>query len=1074
MNPSRLSGCTKCPLHETANCVGVKGRGAKAPTVLFVGEAPGKMEDAEGVSFVGGSGQILDDICQKAGLSRDTYRYENVVKCIPWNDDFSNVRRPDEATETAACAPYLYADIHRYDPKVIVAVGATAAKFLTGKGQITKIAGTVIRAKIPRYIWNEDRTEAIVDPEGVVSEYNVIPIVHPASILYGGGRDNPEEHPVYYDILRSIKLAVEVSTGKDRNEDRDYKFIKTLDEVEAFVRMLLKMYKHKKFEFISVDIETSSKKKFDSKGYMWSLQVAWEVGKSRCILVEHPESQLNNFSDWRRFAKLVKKLLDTIPVAGQRFQFDYTWLYYYFSARPKVMWDTLFMHHCLFTGEEPNDLEFMSGRYLERGSYKWRMTHAMNELHLKKGQMDQAPIEVFLDYACEDPDAVLELVPILRDKLLERKRPRGGTLLDTYHELYRSKFDMAVGITIDGIRVLKERYNKLKVDFPKQVEEVRRRICDSKFYEDWREKTKVINEKHWVRCKRIVAWEYKCGLCNNEYITNELTKDKQLYRDTKTSAVLLKPRMGCQHRCKKCGTWGALEPLRITPKVLRTETIITKTVGKNGKVKEKTREKIVEVKPKRNPYEPEYTYLEFNPNSQPNVVALMDLMELPMDAGALFDDDDDWGGKKSGGDEEGGRETTKKVMKNLVVWCNDQGFEAKSKTLLDIMESRKLSKLYSSYVKKLPDVCSIMEDTVVDNRPCRLTQNQSAPYIVRAWNNLSGTRTGRMSNNDPSLQQMPFKSIIKWMYVSKWYEDGGLLLCTDYSQMELRLFTMITHDAFLLEAFLAGRDVHRAVAALLFGKPESEITTLERKKAKTLNFGILYGKSARSLAYELGISEKEAEELLALYWEKLPTIAKYIEEQQDEVMETGESWTPTGRRRPIKEVFDNRAPRGVINRAKRKMVNTPIQGGASDLNLVSADKIRRMKKKLGLKSTQYAMVHDSNDQDVYPGEFVRMARLVRRTMEKYPPVVYKWADSVPIEVELETGVDWQRQMVVKDLGKDDFGNDLFEFSGKPDYWPEIKEQLCKSMSVSVAGKELSEKDNEPFLKVKVRLAALAA
>ncbi len=229
-----------------------------------------------------------------------------------------------------------------------------------------------------------------------------------------------------------------------------------------------------------------------------------------------------------------------------------------------------------------------------------------------------------------------------------------------------------------------------------------------------------------------------------------------------------------------------------------------------------------------------------------------------------------------------------------------------------ILEYRELKKLISTYITALP--------TYIDPRDGKIhtTYNQTT------------TATGRLSSSNPNLQNLPIRSergkLIREAVIP---DPGCVFLSADYSQIELRLMAHFSQDPHLLEAFRAGQDIHAATAAKIFGVPIEEVTKDQRRRAKTANFGIIYGISAFGLSQQLGCSRTEAKQLIDDYFASFPRVADYIEAQKAAAREHGYAETLFGRRRYLPDILSHNAT--VRSFAERNAVNAPIQGTAADI-----------------------------------------------------------------------------------------------------------------------------------------------
>ncbi|MCR4306353.1 MAG: DNA polymerase, partial [Candidatus Yonathbacteria bacterium] len=258
----------------------------------------------------------------------------------------------------------------------------------------------------------------------------------------------------------------------------------------------------------------------------------------------------------------------------------------------------------------------------------------------------------------------------------------------------------------------------------------------------------------------------------------------------------------------------------------------------------------------------------------------------------------------------------------------------------DILLYRELQKLLSTYIDNIPAM-------VDSNGRLHTTLNQT------------GTTTGRFSSTNPNLQNIPTSegmgSAVRDMFIA---DKGHKLLSFDYSQIEMRILAALAGDETLINVFKKGEDVHASVAAQVFGVKESEVTKDMRRKAKVINFGIVYGMGVNALRANLGGSRAEAQEFYNNYFAKFPTIAAYFEKVKKEAREKGYTETYFGRRRYF-EGIDSSIPY-IQAAAERQALNAPIQGTAADVIKVAMHKADKEIQKMGLTDSVHLIlqVHD--------------------------------------------------------------------------------------------------------------------
>jgi len=299
-----------------------------------------------------------------------------------------------------------------------------------------------------------------------------------------------------------------------------------------------------------------------------------------------------------------------------------------------------------------------------------------------------------------------------------------------------------------------------------------------------------------------------------------------------------------------------------------------------------------------------------------------------------------------------------------------------------VLDYRQLSKLKSTYVDALP----VLIDPVTGR--------------VHTTFNQTGTTTGRLSSTNPNLQNIPIRTElgreIRAAFIA---EPGFSLLSADYSQIELRLLAHFSEDPLLTEAFRRGDDIHALTASQVFGVPPMLIDAEHRRRAKAVNFGIVYGLSPFGLSQQLGIEQREAKKFIDAYFEKYAGVRRYIDRVLDETRREQSVKNLIGRSRPIPDINSKNA--NMRGFAERTAVNTPLQGTAADLIKIAMIQIDAELRSRKLKSRMLLQVHDELLFEVPADELDLMRQLVREKMESVHPL------SVPLLVELGVGPNWR-------------------------------------------------------------------
>jgi len=306
-----------------------------------------------------------------------------------------------------------------------------------------------------------------------------------------------------------------------------------------------------------------------------------------------------------------------------------------------------------------------------------------------------------------------------------------------------------------------------------------------------------------------------------------------------------------------------------------------------------------------------------------------------------------------------------------------------------ILEHRELSKLKSTYVDALP--------AAVDANTGRVHTSYSQ----------IGAVTGRLSSNNPNLQNIPIRTETGRKVRNGFIADtGNLLLSVDYSQIELRIVAHMAQDEAMLAAFRAGEDIHATTAAAVYDMPLENVTKDMRRHAKAINFGLIYGMSAFGLMHSTGLTLAESEDFVKAYFKKFPGIKKYLDGIRRDAAEIGYVETLLGRRRYF-PALQTKTNVQLKNREEREAINAPIQGTAADIMKIAMLKIPPALKKAGLSAKMLLQVHDELVLEVPKKEIEQTARVVQETMANAYPM------SIPLETEARAGLNWGEMTVLK-------------------------------------------------------------
>ena len=300
----------------------------------------------------------------------------------------------------------------------------------------------------------------------------------------------------------------------------------------------------------------------------------------------------------------------------------------------------------------------------------------------------------------------------------------------------------------------------------------------------------------------------------------------------------------------------------------------------------------------------------------------------------------------------------------------------------EILEFRAVKKLLSTYIEPFPSYVSPVDGRV------HTTFNQAL------------TATGRLSSSNPNLQNIPIRTE-RGKEIRKAFIPGtpeGVIVSADYSQIELRIMAHLSCDEHLVKSFRDGVDVHAATAAKIYGIPLSEVTREQRGRAKTANFGIMYGISSFGLAQRLNLGRKEAKELIDGYFATFPAIKSFIADSIDFAKENGYVETLLGRRRYLPDITSKNFT--VRSLAERNAVNAPIQGTSADIIKLAMIGVDKRITEAGLKSRMVLQIHDELVFDAVPEEVETLEKIVVDVMENVIKL------SVPLTVECSSGKNW--------------------------------------------------------------------
>jgi DNA polymerase-1 len=299
-----------------------------------------------------------------------------------------------------------------------------------------------------------------------------------------------------------------------------------------------------------------------------------------------------------------------------------------------------------------------------------------------------------------------------------------------------------------------------------------------------------------------------------------------------------------------------------------------------------------------------------------------------------------------------------------------------------VLEYRELSKLKSTYLDALP-----------------LEVNPQTGRVHTSYNQ-TGSVTGRLASSDPNLQNIPIRTEIgrqvRRAFVAS---PGHQLLSVDYSQVELRIVAHMSNDQAMLDTFRAGQDIHAATAAAIYGVPLAAVTKEQRRRAKGINFGLIYGISAYGLMRYTDLTLAESENFMEAYFRQFPGVKTYLDGIRRQATEQGYVETLLGRRRYFPGL-KNQSDRNIRNREEREAINAPIQGTAADIMKIAMLRVPAALAKAGLEAHMLLQVHDELVLECPITELPEAAALVQKVMEQ------AYSLSAPLSTDARVGPDW--------------------------------------------------------------------
>ena len=1009
--------CKICPLAHRRGTyfpVNPKWHRSNPLKYMFVAEAPGQTEEEKGETLVGKSGQLLRKCIEAAGISLDDCLFTNSCWCAP--KDMSGKIITPQKDEYLHCIPNALNLVRRYKPMLIVAVGKISLDALIrpkNELKVTTQRGKFFNLSIPlehRYeifrSWVKDLEDYFSDGSGEEKEFllkrfdteesmisqiefakskgysedwvkiPVMPIVHPSFALRTGVDGRWTESIIIDLQVGSIKVDEEAI--KDRPK-KNYKWINDVDELNEYINWVIESFKSGITGPVAVDVETSEElgeagkiglMPLDPRVRLLTIQFSHEKNQGVSLMVSHRESV---FNDPAKFATLRQKLVEffeNVDVVGHNFQFDAKAIRCRLGIKDfRLVGDTMLMFHWLHAGKGLGlGLDELGARLLGTGLHK-RESHEWREKN-PGGTFEDMPLSLSLDYSSGDTDITLQSYQILKKQIEEDGR--WDQYFDHHHGVH-DVWKVISDLEWYGMPVDQSILNELSSIYPKKIDDCVFKLHKNPF---------ILS----ALMDKVAEHNAKID------IENEKIRE---YNNNIPSGSKKKPR----------------------------------------KFKKKVESLQEWVNNRKN---------LFNPNSVPQVSSLWKkTIRFPwheihdLEYGDIDPKKGKYNNKKFGEKPKTNAHNRKILiefaegnLKKVDKISNDElkrYWSSISELLRDLDYFKKLSKNYTSYVKGIYPLIIDKPTTEVPYNPSERCFHVYSPYsdFPRPWSlhpsyHLAGTETGRLSSSDPNGQAFPKKVIgrdinVKRPYVSRWSEDGGVIIQPDYSQLEVRVLVMLAGEKQMAEAINRGEDVHRFVASLVGGCEYNQVVKEQRAAAKNVTFGIVYGQGIPAMAQILGISEEEAQSIQDTVFARVPALKKFIEDRHQEAYDTGRVVGPTGRVCWLPHIKSDH--QGEVNKALRNSVNAPIQGAGSELCAQSFGRTWKRLREFNIKAVPFSVIHDSQTFDAAPGYFFDVIEAQYYEMVWAQYNFYDWLICKP-EADFDLGSSWGT-MVSAELQFDD-------------------------------------------------------
>ena len=329
--------------------------------------------------------------------------------------------------------------------------------------------------------------------------------------------------------------------------------------------------------------------------------------------------------------------------------------------------------------------------------------------------------------------------------------------------------------------------------------------------------------------------------------------------------------------------------------------------------------------------------------------------------------------------------------------------------------------------------------------------------------NIAGTETGRISTYQPSLHGIPKSSMVRWQFVSRWQNSGGLIVSADSSQMELRVLAFLSGDENLAASFRSGIDLHKVNASKMFKVPPDKVTPKMRQVAKIIGFACVYGATPGTISAQTKSTIAEGQEFQDSWYRAYPKTREYQDKEWLSSKKYGHTYSPFGRIRWIENIQTAK----LDSHAWRQTINTKIQSTASDLVLVAIMEILDEIERRKMQSLLFGFIHDAAITDVYPGELWDVLKIKKRYMEDFLMESFPWI-TVPLVASFDICPGWGFPCEVKS-----FTDTEIDLVGPVQHMALLRQEVSHLLGVSYeqTGVRVDEKTGQQEVTAVMRRAA---